>query len=164
MLRLVLVALACAALAACTSTTTALEPQNRPLNAQQARIYVLRPGAWTYGATGADIKIDDKAVGEVANNSYLSIDRPPGRYKLTVRMPFDLGTSEHEFQAAGGRKYYFVINMKSTTVPITGGGFFTMSSPTTGRVVEQRSLFAQTYLAELDEATGAAALSQLKAP
>ena len=105
------------ALAAC-ATTTALEPQNQPLAARNARIYVLRPNALIARALPAKVTVDGKEVGAVANNSYLSIDRPPGRYKLEVGSPGYFGSSVVEVQAEAGRSYYFALNMSATTIPL----------------------------------------------
>ena len=165
-LRLVVAALVCAALAACAATS-ALEPQNRPLAARDARIYVLRPKTWVSSALSANVKVNGKDVGAVANNSYLSVVRSPGRYKIEVDSPGWFVTNEHDFQVEAGRTYYFVLNMKAATVPIAGRGFystFTIPGSSVGRPVGQPSSFAGSYLSELDATQGAAALTQLKPP
>jgi hypothetical protein len=165
-LRLVLAAWACAALAACAATST-LEPQNRPLGARDARIYVLRPKAWVSSALSANVKVNGKDVGAVANNSYLSVVRPPGRYKIEVDSPGWFVANEHDFQVGAGRTYYFVLNMKAATVPIAGRGFYstlTIPGSSEGRPVGQPSSFAGSYLSELDAGEGAAVLSRLTPP
>ncbi len=158
--------LVCIVLAACAAaTTTALEPQHKPLSARHARIYILRPSALAYAVRTADVKINGEKVGEVAKDSYLHVDRPPGKYTIRIEMPLDLADTEHDIHVEAGRTYYFVINMKSQTYGLVGGGFFTLPEPSTGKPVQQqRNLFAATYLTELDPAAGAAALSKLKAP
>lgn len=152
-----------AVVASCVPTTNALEPQNVALHARNARIYVIRPNAWVYSALLVDIKINGKDVGALAKNSYLSIDRPPGRYTVSAKAQFSLAPAEHDFKAIGGRTYYFVVNIKPTTVGLVGGGFFTMPGTATGKPIDQRNLFSDVYLAELDAAAGAAALAATKA-
>lgn len=165
LVRPLLAVFVCSVLAACAAATTAaLESQNKPPRGHTARIYILRPGGWSYSARTAEVKINGQAVGEVANESYLFVDRPPGQYTISVRMPLDLTTTEHDVHVAAGRTYYFALNMKSMTVATVGGGVFTLPEPKTGQTVQQRNLFSSTYLAELDAGAGPAALSRLKAP
>ncbi len=165
MLRFVLMTLACASVAACTtsSTTVAYEPQNRPLSAQSARIYVLRPSAASYSLASADVMIDGKSVGLVANNAYLSADRPAGRHTLTFKLPGDFGSNTHEFEAVAGRKYYFVMNMRGSAAA-AGGFLVVLPGSAAGRPVEQSNMISHGRIGELDEAAGAAALSQLDPP
>jgi hypothetical protein len=68
MVRIILAALACASLAACAGTN-ALESQSKPMSAQSARIYIVRPNAFSGSAMGANVKIDGVDVGAVANES-----------------------------------------------------------------------------------------------
>jgi hypothetical protein len=160
-----LAALACAVLAACATNTAAFEPQNRPRNAHQARIYVMWAKSWTCRYCEYDVLINDKRVGRLGQDSYLSVDRPPGSYKLTVKAKLlDLAPTQHEFQAVAGRTYYFVINVKPQEYPIMGGGFFTMPGTAVGRPVKQRNFLSGTYLAVLDNAAGAAEIARRKPP
>lgn len=159
--RVIAITLAGALLAACMATTSALEPQNKALSGDKARIYILRPNAWALRVQPAHLKIDDQDIGAVANNSFLFVDRPPGRHKLNVSVPFDLGTNELDVQMTAGRSYYFVINMKSSTM-MAGGIVLTIPEQRTGKPVGQRSLFAMAYLAELDATAGAALVARMK--
>jgi hypothetical protein len=167
-IRPVLAALVCTSLAACiTAKTTSLESQNKPPSAREARIYIIRPGGWSYSARTAEVKINGQVVGEVANESYLFVDRPPGRYTISVGMPLDFTNTEHDAQVAAGRTYYFALNMKSMTTATVGGpvmAVMTLPEPKAGETVQQRNLLSSTYLGELDVAAGAALVATLKAP
>ncbi len=149
------------ALAGCV--TTAVEPQNQPLAARNARIYVLRPPAMVSMALLANVKVDGSEVGGVANNSYLSIDRPPGRYELEVGSPGYFGSSAVEVQVEAGRSYYFTLNMLATQIPLgtipiqTGAGV-------AGQPVGQSGLLAGSSLGQLDANAGTTMLARLKPP
>jgi hypothetical protein len=167
-LRAVFPVFVAALLAGCFQATTALEPQGKALSAGSARIYVVRPSAWSHSANLAKLKIDGQDVGAVANNSFLHVDRPPGRHTLSIDMPFEIGTNDLEVHAVAGRSYYFVINMKPTPVYGTAAPFMglvmTLPEPQTGQPVKQKhALFGGTYLAELDAAAGSALVAKMKA-
>jgi Protein of unknown function (DUF2846) len=161
MLRAAAAALICALLAACAATS-ALESQSKPASAQSARIYVVRPLAFAGGATAAHIKINDAEVGSVANNSYLFVDRPPGRYRIQVSKWGEPVNSEHEFQVEAGRTYYFAFNAPAATMALPGGGVMMTPGAGGGRQVGQASLFSG-HLAELDAAAGAQVVARMKA-
>ncbi|MPZ59378.1 MAG: DUF2846 domain-containing protein [Rhizobiales bacterium] len=139
------------------------EPQNRHASARDVRIYILRPRAWSYGTVGARVKMNSVEVGSLASNSYISLVRPAGRYTLNVSFPFDLGAAEHTFDVSAGRSYYFAVNIRSATMPIAGGGFFTIPGSEVGQQVGNSNLLAGSYLFELDAGTGAAAVAAMRA-
>lgn len=153
-------------LAACAATTRVLEPQNRQASAGEARIYILRPRAWSYSALGANVKINGVEVGSLASDSYISVVRPTGRYTLSVSFPFDFGAAEHTFDVSSGRTYYFVVNIRARTMPVVSGGIV-MSIPMPGTAVGQEvgrsDAFAGGYISELDAGAGAAAVAAMTA-
>jgi hypothetical protein len=153
-------------LAACAATTTVSEPENRQASASEARIYILRPRAWSYSALGASVKINGAEVGSLASNSYISVVRPAGRYTLNVSFPLDLGAAEHTFDVSAGRTYYFVVNIRGGTMPVVSGGIV-MSIPMPGTAVGQEvgrsDPFAGGYISELDAGAGAAAVAAMRA-
>jgi hypothetical protein len=165
-MRFVLTALVCVVLTACASTS-AVEPQGRALNTGQARIYVIRPDALPGRVWNFTVSVDDKVVGKVAAGSYLSVDRPPGRHKLSVSPSFDFASAEHEFQAEAGRSYYFVANIKASTSAVVSGSFV-MALPIPGTAVgkplPQRNFMSGIYLGVLDAAEGRAAIAALGKP
>lgn len=166
MIRAIWAALACAFLAACS--TTALEPQGRALNGQYARIYVMWPNQVLGGILASqDVLIDEQSVGKVGNGSYLSVDRPAGRHKITIKAPIGTVQTEYQFHAAAGRVHYFVLNLRSMNVPVYAGGIFVnVRTPGTsvGRPVDEANSTKTVYLAGLDAAAGKALLAKLDKP
>jgi hypothetical protein len=164
-LRATLAALICASLTACAATS-ALESQDKPASSKSARIYILRPGALSGGAMAANVKINGAEVGHVANNSYLFVDRPPGRHKIEVRLTAGLAGLEHEAQVEAGRTYYFAHNA-GAAVTTLGAVPIVIPGPTGGRQVSQKDLGTSlltggAHLAELDAATGAETVARMK--
>ena len=161
-LRFVLAVLVCTVLTACAATN-ALEPQHKQLASRNARIFVLRPGAFSGGAQSVTVKINGTAVGSVANNSYLSVDRPPGRYKIEASFPFFSVGNEHEAEVQAGRTYYFVFNTPATAV-ISHGIYIPLHGSAVGKKVGSTDYLTGSYIAELDASSGPAVLSRLKPP
>ena len=161
--RSVLAALVCASLSACAATN-ALEPQHKQLASRNARIFILRPGAIPGGAQSVTVKVNGTTVGSVANNSYLSVDRPPGRYKIEASFPFSLGSgNEHEAEVQAGRSYYFVFNVAGTAV-ISSGIYIPLHGSAVGKQVSSTDFLTGSHLAELDASSGPAVLSRLRPP
>lgn len=112
-----------------------------------------------------DVVVDDKRVGKVASGSYLSVDRPPGRHKITIKPLIDVASAEHEFHAEAGRSYYFVVNIKGGTSAVVSGGFvmaIPMPGTSVGKPVGERNFMSGIYLGALDDAAGKAMLTDLK--
>ena len=160
-LRAVSTALLCVALAACAATS-ALESQSKPHSAQSARIYILRPGALSGAALAAVVKINGAEVGSVANNSFLFVDRPPGRYKVEVSAMGALGNLQNETQVEAGRTYYFAYHAGGTTIPV-GSIPMVIPGPTGGRQVGHANFLAGAYLSEYDAAAGAETVARMQA-
>jgi hypothetical protein len=77
-------------------------------------LYFLREkGLW---ATEAGIKLDGQPVGSVSKGFYFSVDRPPGRYRITCVNPVSMDY-EAEVQIEGGQTYYFGIGTPQTGAP-----------------------------------------------
>jgi hypothetical protein len=150
-----------AALAACAATS-ALEPQHTQLAARNARIFILRPGVLSGGAQAVTVKINGVKVGSVANNSYLSVDRPPGRYKIEASFPLTMG-NEHETEVEAGRSYYFVFNAAASAVA-SPGVFIAFPGSELGKQVGNTDYLTGSYLGQLDASAGPAVLSRLKPP
>lgn len=152
-----------AALTACAATS-ALEPQHTQLAARNARIFILRPGAIPGGAQSVTVKVNGTTVGSVANNSYLSVDRPPGRYKIEASFSIALGSGlAHEAEVQAGRTYYFVFNMAGTAI-VSRGVYIPLEGSAVGKQITSMDWLTGSHLAELDASAGAAALSRLKPP
>jgi len=97
---------------------TAAEPQSKQQGPRLARLYFLREkGLW---ATEAGIKIDDQPVGSVSKGFYFSVDKPPGRYRITCVNPVS-ANYEAEVQIEGGQTYYFGVGTPQTGAPGPAG-------------------------------------------
>ena len=157
--RVALAALIGVTLAACVSSS-ALEPQNQPLSSSAARIYILRPPALAGAALLGEVKIDGTEVGSITVNSYLFVDRPPGRYKIHAAIA---NVMEHEVEVQAGRTYYFAINFKQSYA--SGGGItIPIEGSNVGRPVGQPSILNPSWLSEVDASTAATIMTRMKPP
>ena len=139
----------------------AAEPQSKQQGARLARLYFLREkGLW---ATEAGIKIDGQPVGSVSKGFYFSVDKPPGRYRITCVNSVS-ADYEAEVQIEGGQTYYFGIGVPQTSAP--GQNLLNQAvSGSRGRQLPSTSLmsgFAGGALYQIDAAEGPAVISQLK--
>jgi hypothetical protein len=138
----------------------AAEPQSKRQGARLARLYFLRErGLW---ATEAGIKIDGQPVGSVSKGTYFSVDRPPGRYRITCVNPVSMDY-EAEVQIEGGQTYYFGIGTHETP----GQGLLLQAvAGSSGRQLPSTSPlmsgFSGAVLFQIDAAEGPAVISQLK--
>jgi hypothetical protein len=139
----------------------AAEPQSKQQGARLARLYFLREkGLW---ATEAGIKIDGQPVGSVSKGFYFSVDRPPGRYRITCVNPVSMDY-EAEVQIEGGQTYYFGIGTPQTGAP--GQDLLNhIVSGSSGQQLRSTSLmsgFSGAALYQIDVAHGPAVVRQLK--
>jgi hypothetical protein len=147
MMRVALVVFAGVTLAACAAST-ALEPQNQPPSSRTARIYILRPTAFSGAAHPGTVKINGAEVGSAGANSYLFVDRPPGRYKIETAIFNGL---EHEVDVEAGRTYYFAINILHSRSNI-------------GRPLGKPTLLTPGWLAEVDASEATATMARMRPP
>jgi Protein of unknown function (DUF2846) len=162
--RAVMACLLTAALAGCaTVSTTTLEPQNKQRDRHLARLYFIWPRSMMMKTGTLDIKVNGEVVGKLAPDSYFFIDRKPGTYTFRVEPPFDFTYFEADVQIVAGGTYHYSINMQSTTVGLSGGGFVTINpTPTTGALMEAKNGTLATYkLRAMDAAAAAAAMKDL---
>jgi hypothetical protein len=139
----------------------AAEPQSRQQGARLARLYFLREkGLW---ATEAGIKIDDQPVGSISKGYYLSVDRPPGRYRITCVNPVS-ADFDTEVQIEAGQTYYFGVGVPQNAAPGQNllNQAFAGSSGRQLRATSLKSGFAGAALYQIDAAEGPAVISQLK--
>ncbi len=155
-----------AALAGCgTVPTTAIESQSKPKNARMARLYFIWPRSMMLHNGTIDIKVDGQVVGKIAPDSYFFVDRPPGTHSLRVEPLFDFVYFDADVQVAAGGTYYYAVNMKSTEVPLVGGGFVTLSQPQHGTPMQAKSggMIATYRLKTLDAAAATTEMAKLDA-
>src|SRR5258708_20803239 len=140
----------------------AAEPQSKQQRTQLARLYFLREkGLW---ATEAEIKIDGQPVGSVSKGFYFSVDRPPGRYRITCVNPVSMDY-EAEVQIEGGQTYYFGVGTPQTAAQ--GQNCLNQAvSGSSGRQLPSTSQlmsgFSVAALYPIDVAEWPAVISQLK--
>jgi hypothetical protein len=138
------------------------ESQSKQQGARLARLYFLREkGLW---AAEAGIKIDGQAVGSVSMGFYFSVDKPPGRYRITCVNPVSMDY-ETEVQVEGGQTYYFGIGTPQTGAP--GQDLLNHAiAGSSGRQLRSTSPlmsgFSGAALYQIDAAEGPAVISQLK--
>jgi hypothetical protein len=98
----------CSAIGGC-ATTTALEPQNMAREANSARLYFIRPSTIIGVALSPDVKINGKAIGNVAVGSYIYADRPAGKYQIVLDHQFERGSFSYDVALKAGEDHYFQI-------------------------------------------------------
>jgi hypothetical protein len=142
-------------------TKAVAAPQSKQQGARLARLYFLREkGLW---ATEAGIKIDGQEVGSVSKGFYFSVDRPPGRYRITCVNAVS-ADFETEIQIEGGQTYYFGIGVPQTGAP--GQNLLNQAvAGSSGRQLPSTTLMsglAGGALYQIDAAEGPAIIGQLK--
>ena len=146
-------------LAACAGTTTALEPQHKPLGGNLARIYVLRPNPHINVVTaGIPIIVDGKTVGSLATDSYFFVDRPPGRHTLSIA-----GASEIDVEVRSGEVKYLEVGQNPYTLPAPGYQFLQRALANTGGDPLPGRNNSPLIFYSLDASAGPAAVAKLKA-
>ena len=153
-------ALMAIALAACTSTT-AIEPQSQSRDVRLARLYFLRPAAALSGSYGVpfDITINGQKVGDLSPGSYFFVDRPPGRYTMSVRGLLD-APFVSDVDVVASRSYYFEIGPRPPRTNMEAIAMMTWTAP--GQLVSGRGLLAGFGFYALDAGTGPAKIAGLK--
>jgi Protein of unknown function (DUF2846) len=140
----------------------AAEPQSKQQGPRLAHLYFLREkGLW---ATEAGIMIDGQTVGSVSKGFYFSVDKPPGRYRITCVNPVS-ANYEAEVQIEGGRTYYFGVGTPQTSAP--GQNLLNQAvSGSSGRQLPSTSPlmagFSGAAFYQIDAAEGPAVIGQLK--
>jgi len=147
-------------LSACASTT-ALEPQNQPLDARQARLHFIRQPSILSRFGNAEIMVDGKPVGTLAAGAFIVADRPPGRHTIYVVLgPHKDSGFEADIQVEPGASYYFELG---PIVRMNIDLFRLDSMGVTGRPMPGRSSDGTPFMFyALDAAAGAASVARLK--
>lgn len=148
---------------------SALESQVKQRDARLARMYFLREARLValYGRVATtEIKIDGKPVGAVIGGTYFFVDRPPGTYKLSADTGPLAMAYEAETRVEAGQTYYFGIGTPQTAAPgqnllnqAVGGSSGEQMRPTSPFM----GGFSAAAFYQMEAATGAAAIAELKA-
>jgi Protein of unknown function (DUF2846) len=145
-------------LASCFQTT-AVESHVQPLDAHQARIYIIRQPSVLSSLGAPDIKVDGRLVGTLAVGSYLVVDRPPGSHRITVYGALDSVGFETEMAVGPGVSYYLELG---PIVKTNIDGFRLDSMGITGQPVAGHGGPNSPYMFySLDAASGAASVAKL---
>jgi Protein of unknown function (DUF2846) len=149
-------------LTGCVETkTTTYEPQNRALDARQARLYFIRHPSTLNGFGAPPIKVDGKLVGELGAGSYFITDRPAGTHKLTIMDVRNQVSCESDVTIAPGMSYYFELGPQvRTNIDAINAA---TSWGVTGRPIPcGYAELARMMFYSLDATTGAAVIAKLK--
>jgi Protein of unknown function (DUF2846) len=148
----------CALLLLAACATASLESQTKMQDPRQARIYFLRESTLLYVAATPNIKVNGEEVGRVANGSYFFVDRPAGKYNITLEMPLTPGRFAADVTVRPGAVYYVKVS------PRAEHWFIGAAAGLVGHVLEAAvSENSGPYsLTALDEKAGAEMLRQLK--
>ena len=79
------------------------------LSSESSRIFFFRNSRFMSGGSDAEIYINDKKVGECADDAYFFTDTVPGHVKIKTETFGALGSHEIEKELEGGNEYYFEI-------------------------------------------------------
>ena len=145
-----------------TAPKSQAQSQPKKRDARLAQLYFLREKGLI--GTEVGIKIDSKPVGSVAKGLYFSVNRPPGRDRISVVNPISMDF-ETEIQIEGGRSYYFGIGTPQVAAP--GQNLVNQAlGGSSGRQMRATSPlmagFSGAALYQIDPAEGVAVISQLK--
>lgn len=86
------------------------------LTSESSRIFFFRNSRFMSGGSDAEIYINDKKVGECADDAYFFTDTVPGHVKIKTETFGTLGSHEIEKELEGGNEYYFEILVNTAYV------------------------------------------------
>jgi hypothetical protein len=152
--------------AACASTSSTdsadpLEAQNRATNARMARIYFMWPAMigspWPIG-----IAVDGKQVAKIRANTYVFVDRPPGKHKIAMQGVAGIAwTYEAEIEVGPGTHYYELGPSGGFDYPIGYGAFSRAANGVTGKQVKGSPYSPGLVFLEVSGQKGPAQLAKL---
>lgn len=123
--------------------------------AGQARIFLLRENATLYVLRSAPIKIDGKAVGDLANGGVLYLDKTPGDYLVSSENWDTPGRFAIKLHVDAGNTYFLKVSPKSDLlVPMVAAGLVGLYAQS--KLADTGGLFA---IAPIDVPAGQAMLS-----
>jgi hypothetical protein len=156
----------CAAPARTGATLDALTKNIGAPKAGYARVFVLRDKAFAgIIDPGWRIQLDGQTMGDLKTGTFVYLDRPAGRHQLSFFRGGDLAhVSRLDFDVAGGRSYYFRIelNEKGKMVEVgssMAGVLPLLITSAAAAAVDDRGLFD---FIPLDNATAVQAMAELR--
>ena len=156
----------CAAPARTGATLDALTKNVGAPKAGHARVFVLRDKAFAgIIDPGWKIQLDGQTMGDLKTGTFVYLDRPAGRHQLSFSRGGDLAhVSRLDFDVAGGRSYYFRIelNEKGRMVEAgssMGGVLPLLVTSVAAAAADDRGLFD---FIPIDNATAMQAMAELR--
>ena len=156
----------CAAPARTGATLDALTKNIGVPKAGHARVFVLRDKAFAgIIDPGWKIQLDGQIMGDLKTGTFVYLDRPAGRHQLSFFRGGDLAhVSRLDFDVAGGRSYYFRIELNEKGRMVAagssmGGVLPLLVTSTIAAAADDRGLFD---FIPLDNATATQALAELR--
>ena len=103
-------------------------------------------------------------VGSIAKNSYLQVDRTPGKYTVSISGGLLASPSEFDIELTPGQTRYFSIEPQDT-IAVAPPLVVPIRYPTLGRTVPPKNSFNTVFrLAEMNASDAVALLATLEAP
>jgi Protein of unknown function (DUF2846) len=142
------------------------EQEHWGAESRYARVFVLRDKAFAgIIDPGWRIQLDGQTMGDLKTGTFVYLDRPAGRHQLSFFRGADLAhVSRLDFDVAGGRSYYFRIelNEKGKMVEVgssMAGVLPLLITSAAAAAVDDRGLFD---FIPLDNATAVQAMAELR--
>lgn len=156
----------CAAPARTGATLDALTKNIGTPKAGHARVFVLRDKAFAgIIDAGWNVHLDGQTMGDLKTGTFVYLDRPAGRHQLTFARGGDLAhVSRLDFDVAGGRSYYFRIELNDKGRMVAagssmGGVLPLLVTSAVAAAADDRGLFD---FIPLDSATATQAMAELR--
>jgi Protein of unknown function (DUF2846) len=156
----------CAAPARTGATLDALTKNIGTPKAGHARLFVLRDKAFAgIIDAGWNVHLDGQTMGDLKTGTFVYLDRPAGRHQLTFARGGDLAhVSRLDFDVAGGRTYYFRIELNDKGRMVAagssmGGVLPLLVTSAVAAAADDRGLFD---FIPLDSATATQAMAELR--
>jgi len=136
-----------------------LQAQSRGTNPRMARLHIMWPSIgspWTM-----DVSVDGKKVGTLRTNTYVHVDRPPGKHKLTMH---GVGgwTYDADINVGPGAHYYEIGPSGAFNYPRGFGAINRMANGVTGKQVKGSASSPGLVFLEVARDRGPAALAKLR--
>ena len=170
--RMPLVLLAVTVITGCAApvrTGASLDSLTKNIGAPKAghaRVFVLRDKAFAWIIDpGWRVQLDGQTMGDLKTGTFVYLDRPAGRHQLSFARGGDLAhVSRLDFDVAGGRTYYFRIelNEKGRMVEVgnsMAGALPLLVTSVAAAAADDRGLFD---FIPLDNATATQAMAELR--
>jgi hypothetical protein len=156
-LRRMMVVLGAALVLSSCASTEAVESQSKPQDRRQARIYFLRESTMVAVIAAPTIRINGKEVGSLSTGSFFFVDRPAGRYEISVEQPLAPGRFVADVTVAPGVAHYYEVGpnpRRGVALPSLAGNV--------GTVLPAREESGYFQINAVDQVQGPQLIAKLK--